>query len=248
MPELQLDGKLMPLPTFDVQPPGHVAHYPLASALTSDDKAVLHLRNSFLLTDDERSFLPKELLCEVLSRKLIARELERYELAGQLTRAITVDEISPPIGQEKPGYLTIFALLLLVDRGHEITMFIDHQLSDEELPLVLSSDKWCYNLCRAKLPTTPLQCFKYWKDHDKDYFHKWQYQLSVPVLTLEADKARHYKFDHRTVLPWSKRDASSSTSGAPGGGSGGYGAVTRIVINKRCHGFRDILQKASGRP
>jgi hypothetical protein len=242
-PELQLEGKLMRQSTFDVHSPGDDVQYPMASALTSDDKAAVHLRNSFLVTEEDRSFLPSEHLGEVLSRQLIARELERYKLAGQLTSPITVDEISPPIGGTKTTYLIIFALLLLVDRGHEITQFVDHQLSDQRLPLVLVLGKRGYDLCLADYPTTPLRCFKDWKDHDKDYFDRWQYQLSVPFLTFQADKVRHHNFDDRTILPWCKRDSRTS-----GGRSGGYGAVKRVIIDKRCHGFRDILQKASGRP
>jgi hypothetical protein len=192
-------------------------------------------------------------MSKILSKEKIKRELERLQISKEISVDVICSnepEMEPSQPQKRQTYLRVFALLLLVGREGEIVQFIKDGVCDEILPVVSNQDAQ-YNLFLSGRGE-PLECFKKWKTHEREYFDQWQYRVSVPFFAPwcgpEPNEITvpHYTFGDRTILPWCARDTKSSSSLHSGPlieRNGGYGTVHRVRIDPRCHGFQGILEK-----
>ncbi|KAF4634376.1 hypothetical protein G7Y89_g3741 [Cudoniella acicularis] len=227
--------------------------------ISNDGLPVIHDNNSLPLDELLRThqvkgaytsnggFWSRKLLSHIISRERVLAELKTYTV---LTNAEDyLDDIRPEdsrLSSTIKTYLGTFVLLLLLERGHEIDKFINEEVSDQNLPVILHSATWPgkVNLCLKTNPNQPLECFRGWKTFEKEAFERTQWQLLVPYFQLDADKnATHYTLNEKTILPWLKRDQDSRSSVQPSGQEGGFGSVSTVKIDPHSHGFRDILRE-----
>ncbi|KAF5645376.1 heterokaryon incompatibility protein het-6 [Fusarium sp. NRRL 25303] len=138
------------------------------------------------------------------------------------------------LGIDKPSFLRVFAILVIVERSGDIRAFIDADLHDERFPLVQGSEHYLIaQICMAKLG---------WSYMQKDYFNINQLRISPRVFALGEDyEAQHYEMPKGQMLPWVLcRDSYGVHEETL---SGGCGQVVKYKIDSNSHGFAPLLEK-----
>jgi serine/threonine protein kinase len=138
----------------------------------------------------------------------------------------------------------VFAILCLLGKGQCIVDFIEHNITDMELPLVICTNMKAsrHYLARKATPSVPLQCLEDWATNERESFNHMQYRLAPAYLDLELDPLsqrrtiRHETFSPTTILPFLELEAKDH---------GGFGTVSRVKIHRLCHGFCNILHPVS---
>lgn len=189
-----------------------------------------------------RNFWPSSLLNDLMTLVRIHEELEdirdeHRDLQAELN-ANLADEIHL-------GYRKIFAILCILDKGHLIVDFIEEGVKDSDLPLVdcVNTKPTDYELARKAAPTRSLACIKRLKSrHNRESFSRIQHRFNPAFLSLGIDSKsgrrdiRHEQYEPTLILPIEQRVRKDQ---------GGYGMVSRVRINPRCHEFQNILGTVS---
>ncbi|KAI0127539.1 kinase-like domain-containing protein [Xylariales sp. AK1849] len=248
-PTLEIEGRLYRSSTF----PSEVSHdgdiMPDRDGLPvitdSSTETLAELLREFQTKNEEqnKAFWSFKLLRHILTRDRILREFRRKQSTRNLE--VLIDYIRP-VENPRPGtvaYLKIFALLLLLEREHDIGAFIESHMSDQDLPVVCHNTRGKIHLCRKSSPLLPLECFKDWKAHEMLLLEQWQWQVLVPFFELNSsNKAIHYELDDSTILPWCDWKDHTPASLAPPEQEGGYALVSAVNIHPSSHGFHDVLK------
>ncbi|KAI1034595.1 hypothetical protein LB504_004597 [Fusarium proliferatum] len=138
------------------------------------------------------------------------------------------------LGIDKPSFLRVFAILVIVERSGDIRAFIDADLHDERFPLVQGSEHYpTAQICMAKLG---------WSHMQKDYFNINQLRISPRFFALGEDyEAQHYDMPKGQMLPWVLcRDSYGVHEETL---SGGCGQVVKYKIDSSSHGFAPLLEE-----
>ncbi|RYP39336.1 hypothetical protein DL767_002247 [Monosporascus sp. MG133] len=253
LPELHIEGRPMRTWDYEFHSPDLSSPKPVPERVASPVRLEYTLRRKLIKhAYEDVWFLQEWMIKEIFTKEAVLTELERYKSSGLMLQETNIDHIWQCISET--GYYTIFALLLLLAKGHEIGNFIENEIKDSELPLAYDEDDIYSTLYRGKSPNSqPIEYFDRWETIHREIFRKYQWRLMAPYLApgsprLAADGssmiAEHYSFPEQTILPWSSRkEISRSEEAQSSTRYGGYGNVYKCVIDERCHGFRELLEK-----
>ncbi|KAF5568275.1 CMGC kinase [Fusarium napiforme] len=175
-------------------------------------------------------FWPYPILKRLITRDTIIRQLQSVKIRLEDAEARS-DLI---LGTDKPPFLRVFAILVLVERIGDIQAFIDADLHDERFPLVQGSEHHlAAQICMANLG---------WSHMHRDYFNINQLRISPRFFALgENYEAQHYDMPKGQMLPWVLcRDSYGVHEETLSGGSG---QVVKYKIDTNSHGFTRLLEK-----
>ncbi|KAF2500443.1 kinase-like protein [Lophium mytilinum] len=169
---------------------------------------------------------PKANLQEVASK--ICGDFQYYEVSSD-----TEDEHLKMPSRQK-SYRKIFAILLLLERSHRISSFVEEGVCDADLPLALSKPRKPFKLemrrKNAAPESPPCRCFKKWRSSTISRFEETQWTFLAPYFAPKGRRrVSHYRLQPQTVLPF-----TSYNIAAPPGGNG---QVYRVEIPSDQHGF-----------
>lgn len=184
------------------------------------------------INGENHFFWPYPILKRLITRETITRQLHSIKIG--LEDAEVCSNII--LGIDKPLFLRVFAILVLVERSSDIQAFIDADLHDEIFPLVQGSEHYLpAQICMAKLG---------WSHMQKDYFNINQLRISPRFFALREDyEAQHYDMPKGQMLPWVLcRDSYGVHEETL---SGGCGQVVKYKIDSNSHGFAPLLEKVS---
>ncbi|KAH6856090.1 kinase-like domain-containing protein [Chaetomium sp. MPI-CAGE-AT-0009] len=169
---------------------------------------------------------------------VILQGREELEKAG---KSVTDDEIKDYarracLGDDtKSSYRVIFAILVLIQRGWDIVLFIDERICDKDLPLkavpVTGPDAGsCSRMRRQNGPDIPLAWLDHWTGVDHEYFEQNQWSMLAPFFARSNRRnAWLYELPEKTVLPWIMEDNAAR--------QGGYAFVSKVKIHPSHHTF-----------
>lgn len=158
----------------------------------------------------------------------------------------TPDHKRPFIGANR-SYRKMFVILFLANEALRILDFVDHELSDQDLPLIKDTSNLSvdFELRRALDPqkTLPPECFDPRKRPSYTNFafsfesHQWR---TLAPFFAKAPERRVwlYSLDEQDILPWTEEEQRM--------GLGGFSVVSRVQIHASHHNFDD--PKASNFP
>jgi hypothetical protein len=141
-------------------------------------------------------------------------------------------------------YIKIFATLLYCGKGRAIAQFINAKVCDDDMPFMEYTDEASNCLLgRGNTQATGLpvaiDCFKKWKNIERESFETWQHRFNVAFLSLNPDNTiQHVEFASRVVLPWTIYESSDHEQG-------GYSRVYRAKTTPSSHGFHGVLRAVS---
>jgi hypothetical protein len=123
------------------------------------------------------------------------------------------------------SYRKVLAILILWEKENEIEQFILSNVRDVDLPLPMDS----YETLKQSRA-----CFRRWRTFELDGFQDMQDGMTPLYLDFEEDgrTVRQKYLEPTVVLPFLSEESSVS---------GGYGTVTKIVIDPRSHNFSNVL-------
>jgi len=142
-------------------------------------------------------------------------------------------------GEVRNGYLNIFAILLLLNKGFLIGTFIEERICDNDLPLAncRTTPVWASMLSRKSAPEHPLDCFSDWDIDKREMFARWQHVLDIVYLGLSSNgNIQHRQLGPKAVFPWISYKSKQN---------GGYGCVYHAVAPPDCHEFTKVLSAVS---
>jgi hypothetical protein len=126
-------------------------------------------------------------------------------------------------GVEDPGMRRIFTILILIDKAHAITDFVDGNVRDSDLPLKLAPKTYATTFYKAQGASLTgsaseirLTVPESWTESELDSFSRRQPTVLAPYFDLRATRITSYKLDSTVVLPFIRYENHSNR---PGGGS-----------------------------
>ncbi|KAK4160436.1 hypothetical protein QBC43DRAFT_325523 [Cladorrhinum sp. PSN259] len=208
------------------------------------------LKKLFLLrcrskTEDGPYFFPRGLVEALITEEAVfaAIEEERDKLKKILKRDITDLMISEYANSVcNSGYRKMFAILVMLERGWEIALFVNEKVSDNDLPLLawsVDSSGRLVEMRRKETPNKPLACCQKWSPRTHEDFDKEQWRLISPFFARgKLRRAHFYELSKKDILPWTNEDSEVHR--------GGYASISRIQIHPNHHNFeRNILSDGS---
>ncbi|KAL8381910.1 hypothetical protein RB595_005928 [Gaeumannomyces hyphopodioides] len=163
------------------------------------------------------------------------------------------------------GYLTVFALLLEIERGDFIGHFIDQGFSDHKLPLRIEEcTKKTLRLAGIRKPDA-VDVRHWFRRTDVTSLRDGQWSFFTPFFDCERDGTpKHYDLPIEAHLPWmqpmknDRKEWPTSDVGRCQGSAwgrqedpgakelaGGFGTVEIVMIDPDSHGFHGLLQQLS---
>ncbi|KAI0198029.1 hypothetical protein F4808DRAFT_473134 [Astrocystis sublimbata] len=135
----------------------------------------------------------------------------------------------------KKSYLKIMAILILIERPFRIKLFIEEEICDQDLPLVLCEQDPTSAIPRELRKKDSLhvrlKCFEGWSDATVVRFEQSQWSLLAPGFeTAKRKDVPHYKFDRKRILPF-KSIKNTAQRG------GGFSLVRKVEIHRSHHAF-----------
>ncbi|KAJ4396583.1 hypothetical protein N0V93_000804 [Gnomoniopsis smithogilvyi] len=200
--------------------------------------------------DGGRLFVPDNALKTILSSRNVLQELQKHylselsaidlqELAGQISTNVSHQAA---IGS---SLLRTFAILLLVDRAHDIHSFRQEGLSDMTLPLTKAkaANGEGFELRREDAPGVHLGCFDGWSQHDIEAFEKLQWRVVVPVFS-DTPKQQFLDLEDQAVLPYIESWENKEHDHFKGGNS----EVWKVKIHDAHHTFQNLNTTVPNNP
>lgn len=199
-----------------------------------------------LITEEEvaRVIERGRLFLESAGRPPLAeKEIQRY------ARRVCDAQLPPDGTGTDRGFKKMFAILLLLDRGWEIVLFVDADINDSQLPLKAVYVNGYNSTPRMRLasdPDVPLACLSGWSAMMHELFEQTQYSMLAPFFARGARRqAKFYQLSEKVVLPWIKEERSNR--------EGGYGWISKVEIHSSHHNFErsdsdDELRDEAERP
>ncbi|SCV45768.1 uncharacterized protein FFB14_08850 [Fusarium fujikuroi] len=182
------------------------------------------------INGENHFFWPYPILERLITRETITRQLHSVKIGLEDAEACS----NLILGIDRPSFLRVFAILVIVERSGDIRAFIDADLHDERFPLVQGSEHYLTaQICMAKLG---------WSHMQKDYFNINQLRISPRFFSLGEDyEAQHYDMPKGQMLPWVLcRDSYGVHEETL---SGGCGQVVKYKIDSNSHGFAPLLEE-----
>ncbi|KAK7423422.1 hypothetical protein QQZ08_009100 [Neonectria magnoliae] len=215
--------------------------------IANDNSSKLdELLRKYRIDGEKERFWTTELLRRILTEERVLAELRGCLSSSASNLQRFADLIcADPRNTESQTYLKVFSILLLVGKPGEIGKFVDAQLCDDKLPVVVL-DAVEASLCLGTAPKEPLRTFAPWKISERELFESTQWQVLVPVFERNADKTfKDYDLPPQTILPWCKRSKQHQISASQSGrvGQGAFAEVSLVRIHPTAHAFHNILRE-----
>jgi hypothetical protein len=129
------------------------------------------------------------------------------------------------------SYKRAFAILLLIRRGWDIVLFVDHCIYDAVLPL--KAVKVGVNELRMRHESdseTDLPCLRHWDALAHEEFEERQRSMLAPFLAKgDPGCAWFYQLSDKDVLPWTSKQYCVR--------EGAFGTISRVKIHPSHHNF-----------
>ncbi|KAL6362609.1 hypothetical protein LRP88_03900 [Fusarium phalaenopsidis] len=209
----------------------------------------------------KRHFLPKEKLDELINEASVTRELATrlpsggrrdYAQLESVAKAVcTEEEAKLDDGKFKTrSYRQIFAILVFIGESASIQLFMEHCVSDLDLPLIEDSapeDQYWNELYRGnadgEAQGEPLECTQDWSPENKKLFCEYQWMMLAPFFSLGTyNHVKHYKLKDQHLLPFIEGEQISSPESMRSQSTeraGGFSQVFRVWIHPDHHNFHD---------
>jgi serine/threonine protein kinase len=215
----------------------------------------------------DKDFVPKDELSRLITEESVAEELIKFREQTQRT----IDEIQtcahqicseelvpnnkPCNNEEMEGclrtYRKIFAILVLIEKTTSIFLFLHHQVSDLDLPLVLVKDPEEPGLKRLQRrpdadgkPSTEIPIFETWSPWQMSSFEDSQWRFLAPFFSRGGyNDVKHFPLRENHILPFipfngiSTATTKDSVIEKIDCGEGGYGKVMMVRIHPAHHNF-----------
>lgn len=213
-------------------------------------RALVSARNDdSVVTEDQ--YLPNGQLCRIINTESVVQELSQYlsdtHTAEQIERYANLvcgeQEVIRKDTKKLKSFRKVFALLVLAEMSSSISLFLDDDVSDLDLPLVPKKNHGFIELRRRDRSgqpcKTPLRCFKHskWSQTKLRHFEKDQWIMLAPFFAQgNFGDVKHYELRDQHVLPFV---ASEGADAEQVDCRGGFGKVTMVRIHKEHHNFQD---------
>ncbi|KAK2774507.1 protein kinase [Colletotrichum kahawae] len=194
---------------------------------------------------DGREFLPLAKLDELVTRKVVERQL-RAEFEGlsrdaDLQACIEYVCNREDIGGARHLKFTsgrrLFAILVMIEKLDSFADLRDADLRDIDLPLKRVDDD-----LRSAHRNKTFACFRSWSTFKLRAFEEWQWKLLAPYFST-ADDAREkvlfYRLAPQTVMPWTEEETASAEY------YGGQSWVKKVKIHESHHNFKSLEGRES---
>lgn len=165
-------------------------------------------------------------LTKVLGSTMSTTDIWRY--------ARTICHMPKP-GDPTPTFRKVFAILVRIRKPEEIVRFVEHGVSDADIPLANllrpGSTRSIY-LSRSNAPLQALQFLMSWEAGDCEDFEREQWTTVAPYFAKsKSGRPLFFELHEKDVLPWKKILQMDSF--------GGFSQVFRIAIHENHHEFHD---------
>ncbi|KAI0541833.1 hypothetical protein GGR58DRAFT_388469 [Xylaria digitata] len=217
------------------------------------------IRNCMKRTATGQLFLPNGSLDELITKDSVETELrrafvhdkpawdraKRERRTKRLATRICIKEETTSYGRLLEPIRQIFAILVLIEKAPDVSLFIKEGLSDFDLPLSTIEDEEKQirperrrNSSRCR-PLENLLSFQQWSQWTKDEFWEKQWKVIAPILS-EGD------YNNVQLLPLHEKDILPFVSCKQDVGHGGFSVVYTAHIHPRHHNFSDEYLCKSG--
>ncbi|KAK4211239.1 kinase-like domain-containing protein, partial [Rhypophila decipiens] len=166
---------------------------------------------------DGKKFIPLDKFRQIVSPESVQRELD----SGRDTEANSFKTVQDIFAN--PGYTKIFAILSLINQVQDIAVFLQAELTDDDLPFHRT-----FGQSSGRTALFPDLLVRGWPEPILQAFEKYQWMLLAPVFDLSPHKLSHYKIDDDACLPF-MLDANDRNS-APR--EGGFSEVWKVIIDR----------------
>lgn len=199
----------------------------------------------------DQEFLPKGALYRLVNTETVVQVLKKDlshshtpESIRQLAGRVCSESHVIHRGKEKiKTFRKIFALLVIAEYTSSISLFLEEDVSDLDLPLTLLKFKGRSGLCRKdtseKPSNTLLQCFQHpkWSPIKLRNFQEYQWKLLAPFFAQDDDgDIKHYALHDHHIIPFIPPDDAEEEDADR---TGGIGKVFMVRIHSDHHNFRD---------
>ncbi|KAK3371139.1 kinase-like domain-containing protein [Lasiosphaeria ovina] len=210
-----------------------------------------------------KGFIPRNRLDVIITEESVSRELEmddvlkhfpvgrRAALARQICqvqirRAQKVhgdnDEVPPAI--TTTSFRKIFAILVLIYQVDKIIHFLEENVNDSDLPLVMYSYNkpgGQFTLRRRTNSDPPLQCFDGWRFGYVRQFEEWQWSMVAPFFSKQRPgNVSFYQLEDKVVLPFIHDSSRHESLNDEDVHQGGFSDVFRVQIHPGHHNFHGL--------
>ncbi|KAK4159556.1 hypothetical protein QBC43DRAFT_327074 [Cladorrhinum sp. PSN259] len=178
-------------------------------------------------------FIPANALSILVTATTVKNEL----LSSHLKIIENLDDFSRRVAESAKK---TFAVLAIIDRVADISVFMVAGIRDRDLPLRIDA----LRSLRSNSKETPgirdhsgletAQDLSHWSLATFDLFFNTQWQLLTPYFTGVHSKVYHYKLDENDILPFVADSSKKQTEVI----EGGFGTVKRVRIHEAHHGWR----------
>ncbi|WQF88429.1 Putative protein kinase [Colletotrichum destructivum] len=174
--------------------------------------------------------------------RLLTAESVRWELGRSLpdNTSQELDGISRKIclrsgtdgESHQPGFLRVFATLILMNRPADIRRFMQSGISDDDLPL---SESQLRQALDGENSSDKVPAVVDWSSKLIEEFQSLQWELCAPFFSGPniASKVHFYRLDKNAILPFTTEELGDSAQETVGG----YGVVHKVKIHNGHHGF-----------
>ena len=192
-----------------------------------------------------KKFWSPPILEKIVTFPNVLAALKRCGILDNEAKELAKTVLQPPIGQ-RPSYIKVFGILELCDKTSSIRDFLstENGVCDEDLPLLSVNTDDGMQL-RKVGKEGGLACFNNWRPGYLDRFKTHQYEFSPHIFrTIDTTSAPHFQLGPEVILPFTcpndMQDSSQTDERI-----GASGEVFKYCIPPGCHGFDEILKKAS---
>jgi hypothetical protein len=226
------------------------SHSPLYVLQDSIYRALESARgNDSVITEDQ--YLPNGQLCRIINSESVVRELSQYlshthtaeQIESYADAVCREQEVIRMDTKKLKSFRKVFALLVLAEMSSSISLFLDDDVSDLDLPLVPRKTGGFIELRRrdrsGQPSTSPLRCFNHskWSQTKLRHFERDQWIMLAPFFAQgEYSDVKHYELRDQHILPFV---ASEGAGTEQVDCRGGFGKVTMVRIHKEHHNFQD---------
>lgn len=185
---------------------------------------------------ERKGFFPQHTFTALVDEQTVANELHRCRNGFDPG---TIRALSQKICGPR-SFRKIFTLLVLTYNLSDIQLFIDDNVTDEDLPLrkVPHEGSNTFQLARrgdVDRPAQPLRCFDEWCALAIRIFEEWQWTMLAPFLDLGKQKnARHFIFPDQILLPFTEDSRYAADAKAI---QGGFGTIFKVNIHSEHYNF-----------
>ena len=226
--------------------PRHVSSSSVAPGeYLGDIECLLLEGDHYHIAKGGKKFWSPPILEKIVTFPNVLAALKRCGILDNEAKELAKTVLQPPIGQ-RPSYIKVFGILELCDKTSSIKDFLstENGVCDEDLPL-LSVKTVDGTQLRKVGKEGGLACFNNWRPGSLDSFKTHQYEFCPHIFRItDTTSAPHFELGPEVILPFTcpkdMQDSSQIDERI-----GAYGEVFKYCIPPGCHGFDEILNKAS---